>query len=61
MESKFIVKRVCSICSKEAEGGIIINGESICNSCEKDIVKLNIESSTNYDFYIDKMNHIILS
>lgn len=60
MENKIIIKKVCNICSKEAEDGIIINGKIICYDCEKEIVRLDFDNKEKYKLYLDKLKRIIL-
>ncbi|KAJ49942.1 hypothetical protein BD780_003924 [Clostridium tetanomorphum] len=40
-------KQCCIICGKPLNGGIIINGKEICQSCEEKVIKVNMDT----DFY----------
>lgn len=50
----FMKKQCCIICGRPLNDGIIINGIRMCNTCERNI--LNIKMNT--DFYIHYKNRI---
>lgn len=46
----------CSICGRTS-GGIIVNGKTICNSCETNII--NLEPTNDfYDYYKNAISKI---
>ncbi|MEG0857828.1 MAG: sigma factor G inhibitor Gin [Terrisporobacter sp.] len=53
-------EKVCYICRKEKDNGIMIGKSLICRECEKKIVNINIES-IEYDFYKNKIKGAFLN
>ena len=47
----------CIVCGREEMPNLIIMGKNICESCENEIIKLNVEDN-NYTEYIDAIKNI---
>ncbi|BCJ87442.1 sigma factor G inhibitor Gin [Effusibacillus dendaii] len=51
--------QTCIVCSKPSAEGIRIWNQFVCVSCERDIVKTEVEDA-KYNFYIERMKKIWL-
>ncbi|HEU4964012.1 MAG TPA: sigma factor G inhibitor Gin [Bacilli bacterium] len=50
----------CIVCTEPKERGIRIYGQFVCEECERDIVRTDVEDE-KYHYYIERMKQIWLA